>query len=176
MSRFVLALRCLASDMQVSIQCKVHSRMLILHYCRQVLFLLPVAADGKFNAGGEAEAAPGGEAEAGEDAAEGAEGVLLPPVHHVRCALTCPSQTTSFKMCLTAADGHGRRTVTLLQFAAYFLSVRAVGTQALFRFGRLFQEWICSFYAMIERQRLRWIKNNQKTIRADLYSGVRVRS
>ena len=65
--------------------------------------------------------------------------------------------------------------MTLLQFAAYFLSIRATGSKALFRIGRLFQQWICSSYAMIEQQRLNWFRKNQKTIRAELYSGVQVR-
>ena len=44
--------------------------------------------------------------------------------------------------------------------------------EAFFCAGRLLQEYICSHWATVEQDRLRWLRNNQKTIRADLYSGV----
>jgi hypothetical protein len=38
--------------------------------------------------------------------------------------------------------------------------------------GRLFQQYLVDCYASIEQSRLRWIRNNQHEIRADVYRGV----
>jgi hypothetical protein len=44
---------------------------------------------------------------------------------------------------------------------------------ALHLAGRLLQQWCVDQYAKIELDRLNFIRANQKTIRADLYSGLR---
>ena len=43
---------------------------------------------------------------------------------------------------------------------------------ALNRWGRLFQEYCCMSLAKTEQQKLRFLQHNQKTIRAELYSGL----
>ena len=43
----------------------------------------------------------------------------------------------------------------------------------LFRGGRLFQQYLVDAWASIESSELYWICNNQKTIRAELYDGLR---
>ena len=43
----------------------------------------------------------------------------------------------------------------------------------LTRWARLFQEYCCMALAKTEQQRLRFLEHNQKTIRAELYSGLR---
>jgi hypothetical protein len=43
----------------------------------------------------------------------------------------------------------------------------------LFRGGRLLQQYIVDAWASIEESNLYWIRHNQKTIRADLYDGLR---
>ena len=43
----------------------------------------------------------------------------------------------------------------------------------LFRGGRLFQQYLVDAWASIEASELYWVRNNQKTIRADLYDGLR---
>ena len=43
----------------------------------------------------------------------------------------------------------------------------------LFRGGRLFQQYVVDAWASIESSLLYWIRKNQKTIRADLYNGLR---
>ena len=62
--------------------------------------------------------------------------------------------------------------VTAKEFGAYYLFPRNNSSEAFFCAGRLLQEYICSHWATVEQDRLRWLRNNQKTIRADLYSGV----
>src|SRR5258705_395384 len=39
--------------------------------------------------------------------------------------------------------------------------------------GRLFQQYIVDAWASIEQSELNWVRHNQKTIRADLYDGLR---
>ena len=43
----------------------------------------------------------------------------------------------------------------------------------LFRGGRLFQQYLVDAWASIEASELYWVRNNQKTIRADLYNVLR---
>ena len=38
--------------------------------------------------------------------------------------------------------------------------------------GRLFHQYIVDSYVRCENQRLKWVRHNQKQIRADLYQGV----
>lgn len=39
--------------------------------------------------------------------------------------------------------------------------------------GKLFEEWICTSWAKVEQFRLTWHRNHQKTLRAEMYQGVR---
>ena len=43
----------------------------------------------------------------------------------------------------------------------------------LFRGGKLFQQYIVDAWASVEDSELYWVRNNQTTIRADLYDGLR---
>ena len=43
----------------------------------------------------------------------------------------------------------------------------------LFRGGRLFQQYLVDTWASIESSKLYWIRSNQKTIRAELYDGLK---
>jgi len=38
--------------------------------------------------------------------------------------------------------------------------------------GRLFQQWVVDMFCKVEEQRLMWLRNNQREIRADLYNNV----
>ena len=59
-------------------------------------------------------------------------------------------------------------------YAAYYMQDRSPQDNSYFRYGkRLFQEWIVDQFAKIDGRRMLWIRNNQKTLRADLYKGVR---
>ena len=50
--------------------------------------------------------------------------------------------------------------------------MRNLEADFLFRCGRLFQEYICLACAIIESQKLKFHKNNQKALRADTYKNV----
>jgi hypothetical protein len=61
-----------------------------------------------------------------------------------------------------------------MQWAAYWLhDSPAPYDKCMVTHGsRLFQEWCVDQYAKVEAQRLQWVQNNQKTLRADMYQGV----
>ena len=70
-----------------------------------------------------------------------------------RCCLTCFG--------LEWLSGRGRRHVTLLQYAAYMLHIRAPSDlffDALFWAKKLFHEFMCDLFASSEQHNLRWIK------------------
>ena len=70
----------------------------------------------------------------------------------------------------------GTRNISMRDFYAYRLQVRYRGEELLspsiFRSGRLFQEYVVDNWAKIEAYKLQWVKNNQKTIRAETYKGL----
>jgi hypothetical protein len=46
-------------------------------------------------------------------------------------------------------------------------------TNNTFTYGkRLYQEWVVDQYSKVEGQRLRWVRLNQTTLRADQYKGM----
>lgn len=65
-----------------------------------------------------------------------------------------------------------QETVTMREYYAFRLQQRATESQVLLRAGRLFQQFLVDAYACIEERNLIWVRNNQKQIRAELYSGL----
>ena len=59
------------------------------------------------------------------------------------------------------------------EFFSYHLNMRCSESDFLFRCGRLFQEYICLAYAVVESQKLKFHKNNQGALRADSYKNVK---
>ncbi len=77
--------------------------------------------------------------------------------------------------------GRGRRTtvgriackVIAREYAAYFMHDHNPPTNNTFTYGkRLYQEWVVDQYSKVEGQRLRWVRLNQTTLRADQYKGM----
>jgi hypothetical protein len=62
--------------------------------------------------------------------------------------------------------------VSLVEYFAYQLHIRPNEPNHLFKAGRLFQEYIVDSWASAEQYHLRWFRNNQDTIGADVYSGL----
>ncbi len=63
--------------------------------------------------------------------------------------------------------------VTAREYAAYFMHDRNPPTNSTFTYGkRLYQEWVVDQYSKVEGQRLRWVRLNQTTMRADQYKGM----
>ncbi|GKA70681.1 helicase [Tanacetum coccineum] len=62
--------------------------------------------------------------------------------------------------------------VTIKEYYAYVIQyIQEQGT-TLLRGGRLFQQYLVDAYTAIEEQRLSWTRNNQDTLRVDLYHNV----
>ena len=59
------------------------------------------------------------------------------------------------------------RRVTPREFFAFHINMRNYYSDFLFRGGRLFQEYLCITFATMESQRLKYIRFNQKALRAD---------
>ena len=71
-------------------------------------------------------------------------------------------------------QANGQRKITCRQFYSFHIQSRDnVNENYLLRSGRLFQEFVCMAWATIERQRLFWHEQNQKSLRADKYLNVK---
>ena len=67
---------------------------------------------------------------------------------------------------------HDSKRVSCREYYAYKLQMRPSDYSYLLRMGRLFQQYIVDMYVKVENTRLDFFKNNQKTIRAELYQGI----
>ena len=69
---------------------------------------------------------------------------------------------------------HGLKGVTPTDFYRYHLQVRDPENHfnLLLRGGRLTQQYVCDMFAKIESHRLKWVRNNQKTVKADKYKVI----
>ena len=65
-----------------------------------------------------------------------------------------------------------RKFVSQVEHSAYRLHIRPNESDHLFRAGRLLQEYIVDCWAAAEQSRLRFLQNNQKTLRAEVYRGL----
>lgn len=87
-------------------------------------------------------------------------------LHYV---LLFPYGTDGFH--LQRVDPRGR-SITALDFYRFHLHIRLQQSDSLFYAGSLFHEYCCVSYAGVENQRLRYLRQNQQSIRADLYQNV----
>lgn len=65
-----------------------------------------------------------------------------------------------------------RSFVTMREYYAYQIQARLSEGTTIIRSGRLLHQFAVNVYTIIEQYRLRWIRNNQKTLRADVYNNV----
>jgi hypothetical protein len=82
---------------------------------------------------------------------------------------------SNIQLCFIAkANGTGRvrDTVSQQSWFRYHLFYRPSNTTIPFAYFRLFQQYLVDAHAVCDQARLYWIKQNQKTLRADLYQGV----
>ena len=72
-------------------------------------------------------------------------------------------------------QGRGKQKyVSEVGYAAYHMHDRLPPDSSYIIHGkRLFQEWIVDQFVKVETRQLLWVKQNQNTLRADLYSGLR---
>uniref|UniRef100_A0A803QEU3 ATP-dependent DNA helicase n=1 Tax=Cannabis sativa TaxID=3483 RepID=A0A803QEU3_CANSA len=62
--------------------------------------------------------------------------------------------------------------LTMRQYYCFRLQQRLNEGHSLLQAGRLLQQYIVDCYMAIEEERFRWIRNNQKQLRSELYSGL----
>jgi len=75
----------------------------------------------------------------------------------------------------TYADGQQHRKknkMSLREHTAFRLFPKPGDGAVLHEGGKLFQQWCVDLRAKVEQEFLRWVSDNQATLRADLYSGV----
>ena len=90
------------------------------------------------------------------------------PLHFV---LLFPFGTKGYHADIKQADMKKR--VSPREFFTFHINMRNLDSDYLFRFGRLFQEYLCLAYTTIESQRLKYQRDNQKALRADSYKNVK---
>ena len=90
------------------------------------------------------------------------------PLHFV---LLFPFGTKGYHADIKQADMIKR--VLPREFFAFHINMRNLDSDYLFRFGRLFQEYLCLAFTTIESQRLKYQRDNQKALRADSYKNVK---
>ena len=73
---------------------------------------------------------------------------------------------------LQLENARGTRKVTCIQFYAYRIMKRAMASSILHRGNRLFQQYCVDMYAKAESCRLRYMRDHQSTLRAELYNGL----
>lgn len=94
------------------------------------------------------------------------------PLHYV---LMFPNGDSGWAPGLALRNREGarvRHTISQQQYYRYYLHPRAGQTTVPFRFYRLFQQYVVDVWAICDQARLAFIRENQRTIRAELYSGV----
>jgi hypothetical protein len=65
------------------------------------------------------------------------------------------------------------RQLSVRDFYAYHLHQRDDERETVFRARRLFQEYCCCAWSRVERQRLLYLKQNQRALRAENYNVIR---
>ncbi|XP_010490026.1 PREDICTED: uncharacterized protein LOC104767743 [Camelina sativa] len=66
-----------------------------------------------------------------------------------------------------------RSFVSLREFYAYQFQTRPTEGMTLTKSGRLFHQYAVDAYTAIEQERLSFLRNNQKKLRADIYNNIR---
>ena len=64
------------------------------------------------------------------------------------------------------------RRITRLAYVRYKIAIRDNEFNQFLMGRRLFQQWIVDFYVKIEKDRIQYVKDHQKEIRADTYKGL----
>ncbi|GJZ10655.1 putative PIF1 DNA helicase/replication protein A1-like protein [Tanacetum coccineum] len=62
--------------------------------------------------------------------------------------------------------------VSMKEYYAYVIQQRNCQGNTLLRGGRLYQQYLVDAYTIFEEQRLQWTRNNQDTLRLDLYHNL----
>ena len=88
---------------------------------------------------------------------------MYDPLHYV---LLFPHGCFGWSKATHQPDG-----ITQLDFYSFHLQERNEHSRIVYG-GRLMQEYVVDAYAKVEESRLHWVRQNQTTLRADLYGGL----
>ncbi|XP_021835604.1 uncharacterized protein [Spinacia oleracea] len=77
----------------------------------------------------------------------------------------------SYGWSINSLDTNGR-TIPCRAFYAYLFQIRLHVISIILLAGRLFQQFIVDNFVKIEANKLRWLRDHQDTIRAELYQGL----
>lgn len=91
--------------------------------------------------------------------------ILMHSYREKMCSLT-------FIFCFLHAEGGGHLCISVRDYYCYRLQTRPAIFNPILHGGRLFQQWAVDMYIKIEGCRLKWIRDHQSEIRADLYQGI----
>ena len=97
---------------------------------------------------------------------------LHPAAQALHFVLLFPFGTLGYSEFLRHNDNKSKR-VSPREYFTFHINMRNLETDYLFRFGRLFQEFVCLAFTTVENQRLKFHRNNQSALRADSYKNVR---
>ena len=70
-------------------------------------------------------------------------------------------------------NSEAKKRITPRQFYAFHANIRKNNTNYLFKAMRLFQEWLCVAWAVVEDQKLNYLRSNQSCLRVDSYKNVK---
>ncbi|CAN1725749.1 ATP-dependent DNA helicase pif1 [Linum perenne] len=73
----------------------------------------------------------------------------------------------------TTDDDSDGKMLTQCDFYAYRLQTRLGEGHTLLLSGKVFQQYVVNAYALIEAERLEWIRDNQRKLRVNYYNGLR---
>ena len=86
--------------------------------------------------------------------------------------LLFPHGTDGWTLNMTFMSGEKRRKLTLPMWVRYRIASRSTRYNHLHRAGRLYQQYLTDEFEREQTMDLAWFKNNQSTIRADLYQSL----
>ncbi|XP_062106743.1 uncharacterized protein LOC133818070 [Humulus lupulus] len=101
---------------------------------------------------------------------------LHPSFMSMTCSLIHPYGEDGYRLGIPLRDvtksSFNRQKLTMRQHYCFRLQQRLNEGHTLLRSGRLLQQYIVDSYMEIEEEIFRWIRNNQKKLRSDLFSGL----
>ncbi|CAL1369355.1 unnamed protein product [Linum trigynum] len=69
-------------------------------------------------------------------------------------------------------NGIGQRNMSQCDYYSYVLQTRLEQSNSFMLAGKLLQQYMVNAYALVEAERLAWIRNNQATLRAHYFQGL----
>ncbi|XP_027905922.1 uncharacterized protein LOC114165517 [Vigna unguiculata] len=72
----------------------------------------------------------------------------------------------------TNTKNHNGQSISCREYYSFMLQIRPNDQSVILQAGRLLQQYVVDNYVKIETGRLRWIRNHQNNIRAEVYQGL----